>query len=178
MMVDDVLRQAKQYNPKSKLPTFEFDNLTLGADNPINIKTFAQTVTKELPDGTQELKVIGKGSKIFRKLFGEIEDARYSIYEGGNRLSTIARKNQFFDDILDEDQRLKDIATVNTPVGQRGFFFANPKDARSALPNQEIVKIDPYVKEYFTDVVLINRLQGQYTSKEIAEAFSNASKVS
>ena len=178
MMVDDVLRQAKQYNPKSKLPTFEFDNLTLGADNPINIKTFAQTVTKELPDGTQELKVIGKGSKIFRKLFGEIEDARYSIYEGVNRLSTIARKNQFFDDILDEDQRLKDIATVNTPVGQRGFFFANPKDARSALPNQEIVKIDPYVKEYFTDGVLINRLQGQYTSKDIAEAFGNASRVS
>ena len=44
--------------------------------------------------------------------------------------------------------------------------------------NTEIVKIDPYVKEYFTDGVLINRLQGQYTSKEIAEAFSNASKVS
>ena len=38
----------------------------------------------------------------------------------------------------------------------------------------EIVKIDDYVKEYFTDGVLINRLQGQYTSKEIAEAFSNA----
>ena len=33
-------------------------------------------------------------------------------------------------DILDEDQRLKDIATVNTPVGQRGFFFANPKNPK------------------------------------------------
>ena len=75
-------------------------------------------------------------------------------------------------------ERLKDIATVNTPVGQRGFFFSNPKDARSALPNQEIVKIDPYVQEYFTDGVLINRLQGQYTSKDIAEAFGNASRVS
>ena len=36
---------------------------------------------------SQELKVIGKGSKVFRELFGEIEDARYSIYEGVNRLS-------------------------------------------------------------------------------------------
>ena len=63
-------------------------------------------MTKELPDGSQELKVIGKGSKIFRELFGEIEDARYSIYEGINRLSMIARKNQLFDEILDVDQRL------------------------------------------------------------------------
>jgi hypothetical protein len=177
-MVNDVLLQAKQYNPKSKLPTFEFDNLAQGASTPSNIKTFAQTLTKELPDGSQEIKVIGKGSKVFRELFGEIEDARYSIYEGINRLSMIARKNQLFDEILDVDQRLKDAATATTAPGSKGFFFANPKDARQALPNTEIVKIDPYVQEYFTDGVLINRLQGQYTSKEIAEAFSNANKVS
>ena len=177
-MVNSVLSQARQYNPKTKLPTFEFDNLTQGADTPTNIKTFAQTLTKELPDGSKELKVVGKGSKVFRELFGEIEDARYSIYEGVNRLSMIARKNQLFDEILDTDQRLKDAATLATPPGQRGFFFSTPLDARKALPNQEIVKMDDYVKEYFQDGVLINRLQGQYTSKDIAEAFSNASKVS
>ena len=177
-MVNSVLSQARQYNPKTKLPSFEFDNLTQGADTPTNIKTFAQTLSKELPDGSQELKVIGKGSKIFRELFGEIEDARYSIFEGVGRLSMIARKNQLFDEILDTDQRLKDAATAATPAGSRGFFFANPLDARKALPNTEIVKIDDYVKEYFQDGVLVNRLQGQYTSKEIAEAFSNASKVS
>jgi len=177
-MVNSVLSQARQYNPKTKLPSFEFDNLTQGADTPTNIKTFAQTLTKELPDGSKELKVIGKGSKVFRELFGEIEDARYSIYEGVNRLSMIARKNQLFDDILDADQRLKDAATLTTPPGSRGFFFSTPLDARKALPNQEIVKMDDYVKEYFQDGVLINRLQGQYTSKDIAESFSNASKVS
>ena len=104
-MVNSVLSQARQYNPKTKLPSFEFDNLTQGATDATNIKTFAQTLTKELPDGSQELKVIGKGSKAFRELFGEIEDARFSIYEGINRLSTIARKNQLFDEILDVDQR-------------------------------------------------------------------------
>lgn len=46
MIVNDILKQAKQYNPKSKLPSFEFDNLTQGADTPTNIKTFAQTLTK------------------------------------------------------------------------------------------------------------------------------------
>ncbi len=178
LLVDSILKQAKQYNPKSKLPSFEYDNLAQGADVPTNIKTFAQTLTKELPDGSKELKVIGKGSKIFRNLFGEIEDARYSIFEGVNRLGTIARKNQLFDEILDVDQALKDAATVGTPAGSRGFFFSNPLDARRALPNTDIVKIDPYVEEYFKDGVLINRLQGQYTSKEIAESFGNASKVS
>ena len=178
LLVDSILKQAKQYNPKSKLPSFEYDNLAQGADTPTNIKTFAQTLTKELPDGSKELKVIGKGSKIFRNLFGEIEDARYSIFEGVNRLGTIARKNQLFDEILDVDQALKDAATAGTPAGSRGFFFSNPLDARRALPNTDIVKIDPYVEEYFKDGVLINRLQGQYTSKEIAESFGNASKVS
>ena len=168
-MVNSVLSQARQYNPTTKLPSFEFDNLSQGATTPTNIKTFAKTLTRELPDGSKELKVIGKGSKIFRELFGEIEDARYSIFEGVGRLSKIARKNQLFDEILDADQLLKDATTLSTPAGSRGFFFSTPLDARRALPNTDIVKIDG---------VLINRLQGQYTSKEIAEAFSNASKVS
>jgi len=178
MLVNNVLNQAKAYNPKTKLPTFRYDNLSQGADTPENIKTFAQTLEKELPDGSKELKVIGKGSKIFRNLFGEVEDARYSIFEGMNRLGTIARKNQVFDEILDTDQALKDAATAATPAGARGFFFSSPVDARKNLPNREIVKIDPYVQEYFNDGVLINRLQGQYTTKEIAEAFGNASRVS
>ena len=62
----------------------------------------------------------------------------------------IARKNQLFDEILDVDQRLKDAATFATPPGSNRFFFSTPLDARRALPNQEIVKIDDYVKEYFT----------------------------
>ena len=177
-LVNNVLKQARQYNPKSKLPTFEYENFTIGADTPSNIKTFARTLEKELPDGTKELKVVGKGSKAFRELFGEIEDARYSIFEGMGRLGTIARKNQLFDEILDIDDAMKAKATSDTPPGQRGFFFGSPMDARRALPNSEIVKIDPYVQEFFKDGVLINRLQGSYTTKEIAESFSNSAKVS
>jgi hypothetical protein len=178
MMVDSILKQAKQYNPKTKLPTFRYDNLTIGSDTDENIKTFARTLEKELPDGSKELKVIGKGSKIFRELFGEIEDARYSIFEGMNRLGTIARKNQLFDEILDVDDALKAAATKETAGGSRGFFFSTPLEARRNLPNQDIVKIDPYVQEFFKDGVLINRLQGMYTTKDIAEAFGNASRAS
>ena len=90
----------------------------------------------------------------------------------------IARKNQLFDEILDVDQKLKDAATLTTPPGSRGFSLQIQKMQEKLYQITEIVKIDDYVQEYFTDGVLINRLQGQYTSKEIAEAFSNASKVS
>ena len=177
-LVSNILSQARKYNGKSKLPGFTYDNRTLGAMDPVNTKTFARTLEKELPDGTKELKVIGKGSKAFRELFGEIEDARHSIFQSINDLSITARKNQLFDEILDTDAAMKEVAKADTPVGQRGFFFDSPVAARNALPNNEIVKIDPYVKELFQDGVLINRLSGTYTTKDIAEAFSNSAKVS
>ena len=39
----------------------------------MGLKTFAQTLKKNLPGGKKEIQVIGKGSKVFRDLFGEIE---------------------------------------------------------------------------------------------------------
>ena len=177
-LVNNVLAQARRTNPKNKLPSFTFENRTLGAKDPYTTKTFARTLERELPGGTKELQVLGKGSKAFRELFGEIEDARHSIFQGINDLSIVARKNQLFDEILDTDELMKNAVKADTPVGQRGFFFDSPVAARNALPNNEIVKMDDYVKELFKDGVLINRLSGTYTTKDIAEAFSNSAKVS
>ena len=74
------------------------------ADDAFALKTFAQTLENKLPGGKKEIQVIGKGSKVFRDLFGEINDVRHSIFEGMNRLSIVtARKNQLFDEILDVD---------------------------------------------------------------------------
>ena len=70
---------------------------------------------KNLPGGKKEIQVIGKGSKVFRDLFGEINDVRHSIFEGTNRLSAIARKNQLFDEILDADEVAKANVKQNTP---------------------------------------------------------------
>jgi hypothetical protein len=177
-LVNNVLSQARRYNPKTKLPTFDYDNFTIGATDPSNTKTFARTLAKELPDGTKEFQVIGRGSKAFRELFGEVEDARHSIFQGINDLGVIARKNQLFDEILDTDEAMKAAVKKDTPFGQRGFFFDDPITARKNLPNNKIVLMDDYVKELFKDGVLINRLSGTYTTKDIAEAFSNSAKVS
>jgi hypothetical protein len=37
--------------------------------------------------------------------------------------------------------------------------------------------MDDYVKEYFKDGVLINRLANTYTTREIAEGFTNVSNI-
>ena len=60
-------------------------------------------------------KAVGKGSKVFRQLFGEIEDPRYSIFNAMTNLSSVARTATYFDDI----------AAKNTEVqaaGGRGIF--------------------------------------------------------
>ena len=180
-MVSDILDQVRKMDPKKEtLPSFRFENLTQGATDPFTVKTFARTLEKETAGGTKEIKVIGKGSKIFRELFGETADVRTSIYEGMGRLSIIARKNQLFDEILDADQRLKDLTKADTPFGKRGFFFSSPRAAKQNFPNipgKDIVKMDDYVKNYFKDGVLINRLSGTYTTREIAEAFGNVNRI-
>jgi len=163
---------------KDTLPTFAYQNLSKSADDAYGLKTFSQTLETKLPGGKKEIQVIGKGSKVFRELFGEINDARHSIFEGMNRLSTVARKNQLFDEILDTDDVMKAAAKSDTPFGQRGFFHDSPLAAKRAFgPEADVVKMDDYVKNYFKDGVLINRLAGTYTTREIAEGFTNVSNI-
>src|SRR6056300_1440883 len=178
-MVNDIIKQVRKMDPsKDTLPTFQFPDLSKSAKDTMKFKTFAQTLEKNLPGGKKDLRVIGKGSKIFRELFGEIEDARHSIFEGMNRLSVIARKNQLFDEILDADDIAKANAKSDTPFGQRGFFHDSPLSAKRAFgPNADVVKMDEYVQEYFKEGVLVNRLSGTYTTREIAESFTNTSKI-
>ena len=178
-MVNDIIKDVRKMNPgKDTLPTFAYQNLAPSAKDPYALKTFAQTLEKNLPGGKKDIQIIGKGSKAFRELFGEIEDVTHSIFEGMNRLSGIARKNQLFDEILDVDDAMKAKATADTPLGQRGFFHNSPLAAKRAFGNQaDIVKMDDYVQEYFKDGVLINRLSNTYTTKEIAEGFVSSSNL-
>jgi hypothetical protein len=178
-MVNDIIKQVRKMDPsKDTLPTFQYPDLRKSAKDPMAFKTFSQTLEKNLPGGKKDIQVIGKGSKIFRELFGEIEDARHSIFEGMNRLSVIARKNQLFDEILDADEAAKATAKSDTPLGQRGFFHSSPLAAKRAFgPEADVVLIDDYVKEYFKEGVLVNRLAGSYTTREIAESFTNTSRI-
>ncbi len=178
-IVDDILEQARGKFPKiDNLPSFKFVNQSMGAKDAYNIKTFARTIEKEMAGGFKELEVIGKGSKAFRELFGEVSDVRRSIFEGMNRLSIVARKNEMYEDILTADAIAKTKITAETPLGKRGFFHDSPLDAQSAFGDKvKIVKIDKYIQEDFKGGAAVNALQGKYTTEAIAEGFSNTSKI-
>jgi hypothetical protein len=178
-MVDNILQQAEKMNPKVEtLPSFKYQNLSAGAKDPYEMKTFTRTIENELAGGKKELQVIGKGSKAFRELFGEIRDIRHSIYEGMNRLSVIARKNEMYDEILKVDQALKAGITDATRVGDRGFFHDTPLEAERAFgKNVDIVKIDKYIKDDVKGSPIVNSLMGKFTTRDIAEGFTNTAKL-
>ena len=169
-MVDEVLKDVRTLNPKTQLPFFKYTNLTQGATDDKTLKSFAQMLNKgtaKKPD----MQTIGTGSKAFRELFGEIKDARYSIYEGMTKLSNLARKNQFLDDIMTKNDEL-------IAAGKGGYFHTDRMKAMRALPNNEIVPLDKYLAPMFKDGILVNRLKGMFTTKDIAEGIANAQNVS
>jgi hypothetical protein len=168
-MVAAVLDSVPKTKPKGQLPAFKYVNLTAGAETPEVLRTFARTVTKGKFAGADPNvpRVIGRGSKVFRELFGEIQDPRYSVFNAMTKLSAMARKTQFFGDLLRANNAI--------PKGERRFFYSNKNDAIKELPNQEIVLLDDYLKD---TPGVINPLKGSFTSKDIAEGIGNANNVS
>ena len=174
-MVDDVIKSALEMKAPGKLPYFKYtDRTPLGNANK-NRKFFKQVVTNDI-NGKEVSRVVGQGSKVFRELFGKIEDPRFSVYNGIQRLSAVARKNQLFDKLANDDLAVKRKVTPETPAGEKGFFFDNEAVAERALPYQDIVKLDDYVAPFFKDEYAVNPLAGKFTSKDIAQALGDSQK--
>ena len=70
--------------------------------------------------------VIGKGSKAFRELFGEVRDVRQKMLHGTERLSMITRKSEFLQQLVEDSaKRITD--------GGRGYFYGTKLEAERAL---------------------------------------------
>ena len=55
-MVNDIIKQVRKMDPrKDTLPTFAYQNLSKAADDAIGLKTFAQTLQKDLPGGKKRI---------------------------------------------------------------------------------------------------------------------------
>ena len=180
-LVNNVLKNAVEAKTPKQLPFTKYVNLTAGAEDITSKKFFKQVVERDI-NGKKVDQVIGEGSKIFRDLFGKIEDPRYSIYNGMARLSGIARRNQLLENLAAKDEIVKAAVKPGvTEAGERGFFFTADEvkslKAERALPNQEIVALDDYLAPFFKDEYAVNPLQGMYTSKAIAEGLGDSSKA-
>ena len=155
-LVDDIINQVQVKKKAGGLPDIKYVDGT------------AMSKTKKFDDAP------GKGSKVFRQLFGEIEDPRYSIFNAMTNLSAVARTATY----------LEDIATQNRLVqnqGGRGFFWETEDIAKQAVNSPgtgiEIVPLDSVIQKLPGGKNVVNPLSGKFTTKEIADGIKNINDI-
>ena len=80
--INEILSQTTKFTKGTQLPSFKMTDVTMAAKTPDIRKSFVQMLSKKNKNGVEATEIVGKGSKAFRDLFGEVEDARQSIFNG------------------------------------------------------------------------------------------------
>ena len=164
MHVDDILEQVNKMKKPKTLPDFQYQNLTTGGQS---TKSFVQLVDKGALGKIQ----IGKGSKVFRELFGELQDPRYSIFNAMTNLSSIARTKGYLGEIA-----AKNDAAIK--AGQRGFFWGSEAEAKAATNRvADVVPLNPIMSRMTKEGNLTNPLADMWTTKEIAAGIQNMNNM-
>ena len=172
--VNEILTSVTKFTKGTQLPSFKMTDVTQAATTPDVRKNFVQILSKKNKNGVPATEIIGKGSKAFRNLFGEVEDARQSIFNGVSLLSNLANRTRFIDDILEANDKALE-------TGTRKLFYADKNEAIKQLGAgglNKIVSLDEVLEPMFKDGVLVNRLKGLHTTEEIANAFEPVNKLS
>ena len=155
-LVDDVVNQAQVKKKPGGLPDITYQNATAMSKK----KTF-----EGIP---------GRGSKVFRELFGEINDPRYSIFNAMTNLSAVARTATYLDDVNQQNLKVQQ-------AGGRGFFWDSEDLAKEAVQSPttgiQIVKLDEVVQKLPGGNTIVNPLSGKFTTKEIADGIKNANDI-
>jgi len=163
-MVDDIIEQTQKKKKAGVLPDVTYQDATMQG---VKTKSFKAMLEK----------TGGKGSKVFRELFGEIKDPRYSIYNAMTGLSAIARTAVYFDDIAAKNRQVQ-------AEGNRGFFWDTAEIGRQAVNSPttgiQIVKLqDELTKAGFTGLRYIDsEVLNKYTTKEVVDGILNANEIS
>ena len=172
--INEILSTVTKFTKGTQLPSFKMTDVTMGAKTPDIRKSFVQILSKENKNGVPATEIVGKGSKVFRELFGEVDDARQSIFNGVGLLSNLARRSEFIDDILKANDKALE-------TGTRKLFYADKNEAIKQLGAgglNKIVALDDVLDDMFKDGVLVNRLKGLHTTEEIANAFQVNNSIS
>jgi len=163
--VDSVIRQVQAKKKPGPLPDFKY------------VSNTAEGFSKKSFE-----KATGKGSKAFRQLFGEIEDPRYSLYNGITNLSAVARTSAYLENIAETNAKVQNSLDPVTGQKGRGFFWDGEEAAKRGVNQRdtgiEVVKVDDIVKKLPGGGKLTNPLAGKYTTKAIAEAVESANGIS
>jgi hypothetical protein len=172
--INEILSSVTKFTKGTQLPSFKMTDVTMGAKTPDIRKSFVQILSKENKNKVPATEIVGKGSKVFRELFGEVDDARQSIFNGIGLLSNLARRSEFIDDVLKANDKALE-------TGTRKLFYADKNEAIKQLGAgglNKIVALDDVLDDMFKDGVLVNRLKNLHTTEEIANAFQVNNSIS
>ena len=154
--VDDIINQVQVKKKPGGLPDIAYQDKT----GMLKKKSF------------EEAK--GRGSKVFRELFGEIQDPRYSIFNAMTNLSAVARTASYFDDVVAQNAKVQQ-------GGGRGFFWESEELAKAAVNSPgtgiEIVKVADVIDKLPGGNSIVSPLSSKWTTKEIADGIKNANDV-
>jgi len=155
-LVDDIVNQVQVKKKPAGLPDVTYTDGT------------AMGKTKSFE------KAVGRGGKVFRELFGEIQDPRYSIFNAMTNLSAVARTATYFDDVAAQNRKVQN-------EGGRGFFWETEDAAKQAVNSPttgiEIVPIDDVIQKLPGGSTLVSPLSGKFTTKEIADGIKNVNDI-
>ena len=172
--INEILSQTTKFSKNTQMPSFKMTDVTQAAKTPDVTKSFVQILSKKNRNGVEATEIIGKGSKAFRELFGEVDDARQSIFNGIGLLTNLASRSRFIDDVLEANDKALE-------TGTRKLFYADKNEAIKQLGAgglNKIVALDDALEGMFKNGVLVNRLKGLHTTQEIADAFDTVNKLS
>ena len=154
--VDDIINQVQVKKKPGGLPDVAYQDKT----GMLKTKSFE--------------KAKGRGSKVFRELFGEIQDPRYSIFNAMTNLSAVARTATYFDDVAAQNAKVQQ-------GGGRGFFWDSEELGKAAVNSPvtgiQMVKIDEVLQKLPGGNTIVSPLSGKWTTKEIADGIKNANDI-
>ena len=106
--------------------------------------------------------------QVINELLGKIEDPMQTVLAGTGRLSLIARRNEFYNDLIKRSK--EEIA-----AGNKGFFYDDEAAAINALgSNIKKVEIDP---SRTIEAGITNPMNGMYAEKAVAEAIEQSAMI-
>ena len=160
--VDKVLENV-QMDPVTKAPTFKFESKSALYDGVVQEVNIAKMISANKFD-KRDLITGQKDIKAFRELFGEIKDARRTIVNNMQAMSSITARDKFYNEIA--------------AAGK--IVFDNPTQAQLNLPNRPgytMSRNGMQIKSPLNEEFYTNPLNGKFTSTEFEEAIKFAEKL-
>jgi hypothetical protein len=157
--VDKVLENVKM-DPVTKSPVFKFESKSALYDGVVQEVNIAKMISANKFD-KRDLITGQKDIKAFRELFGEIKDARRTIVNNMQALSSVAARDKFYNQIAQSGK----------------IVFDNPTQAQLNLPNRPgytMSRNGMQIKSPLNEEFYTNPLNGKFTSTEFEEAIKFA----